>query len=199
MSAPDPWQVIADVTCELTRGGQTDGIRRRAALQVLKGAGIDLSGKPVARPVRATPGPVAEIEFLGALAEAAAVQERGILEALCRRDGVPLDSAVEPGEAARNYELAIRLGIGDVYGLKPQPGEATGPRVAPELAAAMAETRLKNEGIAKIARSIPSGRLLSMETAEKLRTALLDLAGPQAATAAAETDTDTYTEETGLF
>jgi hypothetical protein len=43
---------------------------------------------------------------------------RDILEALCRRDGLSLESAVEPGEPARNYELAARLGIGHVFGLK---------------------------------------------------------------------------------
>lgn len=37
---------------------------------------------------------------------------RDILESLCRRDELPLESAVAPGEAARNYELADRLGIG---------------------------------------------------------------------------------------
>lgn len=45
---------------------------------------------------------------------------RDILESLCRRDGLPLESAVVPGEPARNYELAIRLGIGHVFGLKEQ-------------------------------------------------------------------------------
>lgn len=43
---------------------------------------------------------------------------RDILEALCRRDGLSLESAVVPGEPARNYELADRLGIGHVFGLK---------------------------------------------------------------------------------
>ena len=42
---------------------------------------------------------------------------REILVAVCERDGLPLDSAVEPGEPARNYELALRLGIGRVFGL----------------------------------------------------------------------------------
>jgi hypothetical protein len=45
---------------------------------------------------------------------------RDILEALCRRDGLSLESAVEPGEPARNYELAGRLGIGHVFGLREQ-------------------------------------------------------------------------------
>jgi hypothetical protein len=43
---------------------------------------------------------------------------REILEALCRRDGVPLESDVDPGQPARNYELADRLNIGHVFGLQ---------------------------------------------------------------------------------
>jgi hypothetical protein len=46
---------------------------------------------------------------------------RDILEALCRRDGLSLESTVTPGEPARNYELASRLGIGHVFGLREQP------------------------------------------------------------------------------
>lgn len=46
---------------------------------------------------------------------------RDILEALCQRDGLSLESTVEPGEPARNYELADRLGIGRVFGLREQP------------------------------------------------------------------------------
>lgn len=49
---------------------------------------------------------------------------RDILEALCRRDGLSLESTIPgalPGEPARNYELAGRLGIGHVFGLKEQP------------------------------------------------------------------------------
>lgn len=52
---------------------------------------------------------------------------REILEALCRRDGLPLESSVVPGEPARNYDLAIRLGIGHVFGCNPwtkSPGVA---------------------------------------------------------------------------
>lgn len=45
---------------------------------------------------------------------------RDILEALCRQRGLSLDSAAAPGEPARNYELADRLGIGHVFGLKEQ-------------------------------------------------------------------------------
>lgn len=41
-----------------------------------------------------------------------------ILEAVCRRDGLGLFSEVEPGQPARNYELAQRLGIGEVFGLE---------------------------------------------------------------------------------
>ena len=43
---------------------------------------------------------------------------REILEALCRRDGLSLESSVVPGEPARNYDLAIRLGIGHVFGIQ---------------------------------------------------------------------------------
>lgn len=46
---------------------------------------------------------------------------RDILESLCRRNSLSLESAVTPGEPARNYELADRLGIGHVFGLKEQP------------------------------------------------------------------------------
>jgi len=53
---------------------------------------------------------------------------RDILESLCRRDGLSLGSAVVPGEPARNYELAGRLGIGHVFGLRAEPA-------APEAAA----------------------------------------------------------------
>lgn len=42
----DPWQVIADITSELIRGGQTAYIRCRAALGVLERAGIDFNGGP---------------------------------------------------------------------------------------------------------------------------------------------------------
>ena len=40
---------------------------------------------------------------------------RDILVALCERDGLSLDSEVDPGTPARNYELALRLGIGRVF------------------------------------------------------------------------------------
>ena len=42
---------------------------------------------------------------------------RAILEALCRRDGLSLESEADPGNPARNYELALRLGIGEVFGV----------------------------------------------------------------------------------
>ena len=42
---------------------------------------------------------------------------RQVLEALCRRDGHSLESEAEPGTPARNYELGLRLGIGEVFGL----------------------------------------------------------------------------------
>lgn len=42
---------------------------------------------------------------------------REILEAVCVRDGISLDSSAAPGQPARNYELALRLHIGHVFGL----------------------------------------------------------------------------------
>ncbi len=47
---------------------------------------------------------------------------RAILEAVCERDGIPLESSVDPGKPARNYELALRLKIGRVFVL----GDASG-------------------------------------------------------------------------
>jgi len=44
---------------------------------------------------------------------------RNILEALCRRDGLSLESSVMPGEPARNYELADRLGIPNAFKVTP--------------------------------------------------------------------------------
>lgn len=44
---------------------------------------------------------------------------RSILEAVCRRDGVTLDSGIEPGQPARNFELADRLGIGGAFNETP--------------------------------------------------------------------------------
>ena len=46
---------------------------------------------------------------------------REILESLFRRDGLPLESSVVPGEPARNYDLALRLGIGHVFGIRGTP------------------------------------------------------------------------------
>jgi len=42
---------------------------------------------------------------------------RKVLEALCHRDGLSLESDIEPGHPARNYELADRLGIPDAFKL----------------------------------------------------------------------------------
>lgn len=46
---------------------------------------------------------------------------RQVLEAVCVRDGLSLESSVNPGEPARNYELALRLRIGEVFGLTNDP------------------------------------------------------------------------------
>jgi hypothetical protein len=62
----------------------------------------------------------AELERALASRQAADSLIRDILEALCRRDGLSLESTVVPGEPARNYELAGRLGIGRVFGLQEQ-------------------------------------------------------------------------------
>jgi hypothetical protein len=43
-----------------------------------------------------------------------------ILVALCHRDGLSIESSVEPGQPARNYDLALRLEIGEVFGLTPK-------------------------------------------------------------------------------
>jgi hypothetical protein len=59
-----------------------------------------------------------EIRRLEAAVAAGDALIREILEALCRRDGLPLESSVDPGEPARNYELAMRLGIGHVFGIR---------------------------------------------------------------------------------
>jgi hypothetical protein len=58
-----------------------------------------------------------EIDHLRAAAEAGDALVREILEALCRRDGLSLESSVVPSEPARNYDLALRLGIGHVFGI----------------------------------------------------------------------------------
>ena len=42
---------------------------------------------------------------------------RDVLVAWCEKEGLSLDSEAEPGTPARNYELAIRLGIGRVFGV----------------------------------------------------------------------------------
>lgn len=51
---------------------------------------------------------------------------RTVLEAICRRDGISLESTVTPGEPARNYELADRLRIGEVFGLKEVESDTAG-------------------------------------------------------------------------
>ena len=62
-----------------------------------------------------------EIDHLRAAAEAGDKLIREILEALCLRDGLTLESSVVPGEPARNYDLALRLGIGHVFGVGETP------------------------------------------------------------------------------
>lgn len=60
----------------------------------------------------------------GPEAQAAATLVRDVLEAVCRRDGVPLEGAADRGQPARNYELAGRLGIGHVFGQPRNPAPA---------------------------------------------------------------------------
>lgn len=59
---------------------------------------------------------------------------REILEAACQRDGLSLESGADPGEPARNYELALRLGIGHVFGLEPDVLSPPGARALREAA-----------------------------------------------------------------
>jgi hypothetical protein len=74
----------------------------------------------------------AAIEALcAAPGDAGAGLVRAILEAVCARDGLSLGSAVEPGTPARNYELAVRLGIGPVFGLPAVPAGSGQPRGVP--------------------------------------------------------------------
>lgn len=58
-----------------------------------------------------------------ASAEAANAAVRDVLEALCVQQGISLDSAADPGNPARNFELAMRLGIGHVFGIAGGSGE----------------------------------------------------------------------------
>ena len=44
---------------------------------------------------------------------------RSVLEALCRRDGLSLESTADPGHPARNYELAERLRIPGAFKVTP--------------------------------------------------------------------------------
>ena len=70
-----------------------------------------------------------EIRRLEISAAAGHALIREILEALCRRDGLPLESSVVPGEPAQNYDLALRLGIGGVFGVG-EPGTESAHRGA---------------------------------------------------------------------
>jgi hypothetical protein len=80
-------------------------------------------------------------ELADAQSAAADALIRDVLESLCRQGGLSLESTVTPGQPARNYELAERLGIGHVFGLKTQ-AEIPAPAAvqpAPELAAVYRE------------------------------------------------------------
>jgi hypothetical protein len=80
-------------------------------------ARYDAAGQAVAGPLEA------ENKRLRAQVGAGDAIIRDVLESLCRRDGLSLESAVTPGEPARNYALADRLGIGHVFGLL-DPGDS---------------------------------------------------------------------------
>ena len=56
---------------------------------------------------------------------------REILVALCERDGLSLDSHVEPGSPAPNYTLALRLGIAQVFGIPNDPSMIANPWLVP--------------------------------------------------------------------
>lgn len=45
---------------------------------------------------------------------------RRALESLCAKNGISIDVAGLPGQPAANYELANRLGIGQIFGLEPE-------------------------------------------------------------------------------
>jgi hypothetical protein len=70
-----------------------------------------------------TPNEIRRLEIAVAAGDALI---REILEALCHRDGLSLESSVVSGEPARNYELALRLGIGHVFGLGESAQEGGG-------------------------------------------------------------------------
>lgn len=83
--------------------------------------------KLAARQAQSASGPnviegVYEIRREAVATTAAEELARDILVAVCERDGLSLDSGVEPGTPARNYELAVRLGIGHVFGLEARDG-----------------------------------------------------------------------------
>ncbi len=65
------------------------------------------------------------IIFLPSQIEEVARLLREVLEEVCKRDGISLDSKVDPGKPARNYELMTRLGIDYLIGLQPEPEDFT--------------------------------------------------------------------------
>jgi hypothetical protein len=79
------------------------------------------------------PGDSASVdEAASALGERAAEGLlRSVLEALCVKAGLSLGSDAEPGTPARNYELALRLGIGEAFGLEEDEPSPLMRQVAP--------------------------------------------------------------------
>ena len=112
---------------------------------------------------------------------------RDILESLCRRDGLSLESTVVPGEPARNYALAERLGIGHVFGLPDAPQPAPGHVMVMRGTIALrdAEIDLLNARVADLAGPCPG--------CESLRRQCSELAGEVGMLAGALTEIrDTY-------
>jgi hypothetical protein len=56
-------------------------------------------------------------EMCTALMKAGGELVHEVLKAVCRRDALSVESSLEPGEEAGNFELALRLKIGYVFGL----------------------------------------------------------------------------------
>jgi hypothetical protein len=119
MTDPDPWQVITDVTSELIRGGQTAGIRCRAALGVLERAGIDFDGNPVATAAQQPqPAPelAAERERADKAEAKAAAYENGITWGTsCLSCSAVLDSCIaetnrREGAEGKLAEAVLMLG-----------------------------------------------------------------------------------------
>ena len=112
-ASPDPRlrfeEAVIDVCWKAVPYGETpDG--DTAAYLLPKGAVHRLVGAAqavgISAALRATRQELAEMDMV-----------RAILEAACKRQGIPITSDVDPDKPARNYELMVRLGIGEVVGI----------------------------------------------------------------------------------